>query len=209
MPAHSTGGLIVVLCKPPASPECKTRLAADVGRAAATEIYRQCLDMVLRSAVATGSAVRLAVAGQPGLLLPLARRRAPEADLVRQVGTSFAQRQRHEIDRGLRDGYDTVALLASDLAQPPDEPLRWALLTAVHGAIAIVPSPDGGYAILASSVPLPELATVPMSSGRTLDHLCDTLRRAGKPVRLGTRALPDVDTAQDLRQLRLQSTGGA
>lgn len=201
MTARRTRPLVAVLCKPPRSADCKTRLAAGIGREAAAEVYGKCLDTVLRSAVLSGAAVRLAVAGRPMALASFAYNLAPEADLVRQVGESFAERQLHEIARGLLDGYRPVALIASDLAEPPDEQLRWALQTAANEAVAIVPSPDGGYAILASAVAVPELAAVPMSTGRTLESLYEALTRAGRRVVLGNRPLADIDTSADLAEV--------
>lgn len=201
-------GLVVVLCKPPESRDCKTRLAAGVGRDTATEIYRRCLDRVVASAAATGSAVRLAVAGPPEELASVVHRQAPSAELVRQAGATFAERQRHEIERGLRDRFRPVALVASDLAEPPDEQLRWALRAADGGAVAIVPSPDGGYAVLASGVALPELAAVPMSHDRTLRLLCSALRRAGRRVEISVRTLADIDTAEDAERFRECLPGG-
>lgn len=193
--------LVVVLCRPPWSSDCKTRLAADIGRAAATAIYERCLSEALRSAVATGAAVRISVAGRPIAMAGIADVHAPEADIVRQIDAVFAQRQRHEIDRGLNDGRRPVALLASDVAEPPGRFLCWALATAVDGVVAIVPSHDGGYSILASSAPLPEMDAVPMSSGRTLDLLRSTLHRHGRKVVLSPQSLPDVDVATDLDRL--------
>jgi glycosyltransferase A (GT-A) superfamily protein (DUF2064 family) len=142
--------------------------------------------------------VRFSVAGDPIELVAVARDHAPHADIMRQIGAEFAQRQCHEIARGLADGYHPVALVASDLARPPDEQLRWALRSAAGGAVAVVPSPDGGYSILASGIPLPELASVPMSSDRTCELLCHTLRQHGHRVEAGGRPLPDIDVAADL-----------
>lgn len=207
MVAERARPLVVVLCKPPGSADCKTRLAAGIGRVAAAEVYRACLSTALRSAVACDAEVRLAVAGRPTALASFAWRHAPEADLVRQVGASFAERQLHEFARGLLDGYRPVALVASDLAEPSDEQLRWALRTAASGAVAIVPSPDGGYAVLASAVATPELASVPMSTGRTLESLCETLTRAGRDVAVSDHPLSDIDTQADLDRVSRAPSG--
>ena len=212
-PAHHPPGrpgspLVVVLCKPPAATDCKTRLAADVGRVQAGRIYTRCLEAVLGAAARSGAAVRLAVAGPPLALAGIAAGHAPEAELVRQVGATFAARQRHEIDRGLFDRHRPVAIMASDLAEPPDQAIGWALAAADPAAarpgetaVAIVPAPDGGYSILAAGGPLPELAGVPMSSDRTLEHLRAALRRHGRRVAVAERPLADIDDGADLARL--------
>jgi glycosyltransferase A (GT-A) superfamily protein (DUF2064 family) len=192
--------LIVVLCKPPGAEDCKTRLAAGVGRRAASALYERCLGNVLRTATTADGAVRLSVAGRPLELAPLARSAAPEADLVRQLRDSFAERQRHEIDRGLADGYRTVILVASDLVGLSVDILRWARAVTVAGEVAVVPSPDGGYSVLGTSAPLPELAQTPMSSDRTLSALVDAVVAAGRRVRVADFFVADVDELADLER---------
>jgi glycosyltransferase A (GT-A) superfamily protein (DUF2064 family) len=125
---------------------------------------------------------------------------APEADLVRQIRDTFGERQRHESDRGLADGYRTVILLASDLVGLSVDILQWARGVTLAGEIAIVPSPDGGYAVLGTSVPLPELEETPMSSQRTLSALVDAMVTAGKQVRVADFCIADVDEVADVER---------
>jgi glycosyltransferase A (GT-A) superfamily protein (DUF2064 family) len=107
--------LLVLLCRPPGSPNSKTRLAADVGTERARQLYERCLDAVLASASEVAVDLRVAVAGPPLALATWCARHTPEAELVRQRGGTFAERQRNELRRGLADGYARVAVMASDL----------------------------------------------------------------------------------------------
>jgi uncharacterized protein len=190
--------LVAVLCRSPHAPDCKTRLAAAVGRERAVRLYRACLVGVLRKVVALPVTVRAAVADAPAEVVELCREVAPEAEVAEQRGATFAERQRHEIARGLADGHELVALVASDLPFLDARAVSWAIAAAQAGAVAVVPSPDGGYSVLASSRDLPELAEVPMSRGDTGDMLVTALRAAGRTVRIAEFEVADLDDERDL-----------
>jgi glycosyltransferase A (GT-A) superfamily protein (DUF2064 family) len=190
--------LVTILCRPPWAPDCKTRLAAELGRERAAALYRRCLTGVLAAASKLGTQVRVAVAGRPLAVADICETVAPQAELVRQRGESFAARQRHEIASGLADGHDAVALIASDLPALDERAVAWALAGAEEAGVGIVPSPDGGYSILAASRDLPELAEVPMSRGDTLDALLQALREHGVEPRVARFAIQDLDEARDL-----------
>jgi glycosyltransferase A (GT-A) superfamily protein (DUF2064 family) len=198
---HPRGPLVIVLCKPVSSAECKTRLAADIGRRGASRVYRWSLTTAVRAASATGAAIRLSVHGRPADLAELAREHAPEADLVRQIGPTFAARQRHEIDRGVTDGFRPVLLLASDVAESPTPHLTWAMGAMKENQVAIVPSRDGGYSVLAATEPVPELDEVPMSTGSTFDALCERVRGQGRRLAVCPDPLADIDVAADLERV--------
>src|SRR5262249_35230607 len=97
--------------------------------------------------------------------------------------------------RGLRDGHPSVVLCASDLFELDEDQVTWALTA---DGVAVVPSHDGGYSMLASSVPLPELADVPMSTTSTRDELLQALGAAGHTVSVAPFEVPDVDVLDDL-----------
>lgn len=192
-------GLVVVLCRPPSAPDCKTRLAREVGRARAQQLYRRCVQHVLTVLQRLPVSVRLAVAGDPVALAPLCQEiGARDVELVRQVGATFQQRQAHEISRALHDGHAAVALCASDLLELDERPVTWALAQAGAGRVGVVPSHDGGYSLLTSSVALPELVGVEMSTERTGTALVRVLAAAGHDVSVAPFEVPDLDVAADL-----------
>jgi glycosyltransferase A (GT-A) superfamily protein (DUF2064 family) len=191
--------LVTLLCRPPDAPDSKTRLARAMGRARATELYKNLLvDVLATLGTLEGQAgLRVAVAGPPLSLAELCTDALPSVELVQQVGRSFAERQRHEIARGLHDGFRRVVLVASDLVGLDVPALRWAI-DGDERQVSVVLAPDGGYSLLGASVPLPELTSVPMSTGRTGVELIDALRRGGKRVRVADFVVRDIDVAQDL-----------
>ncbi|MGA6161421.1 TIGR04282 family arsenosugar biosynthesis glycosyltransferase [Amycolatopsis magusensis] len=191
--------LAVVLCKPPGAPNCKTRLVRDIGHRRAEQVYRECLEHVLTVLTGFGFPIRLAVDGAPLDLAPhCARAGVRHGELVRQRGETFQERQAHELRRGLADGHDRVLLCASDLPDLARRVVVWAVESAEAGHVGIVPSPDGGYSLLSTPSPLPELTEVPMSTTGTGQALAATLRRAGHSVRVAPYQVRDVDVAEDL-----------
>jgi glycosyltransferase A (GT-A) superfamily protein (DUF2064 family) len=194
--------LAVVLCRPPDAPDSKTRLASSIGRDSATEVYRRCLTHVLDVLRSLPVAVRLAVAGPPLALADLCVAAGVDAELVRQLELPFAARQAHELARGLADGHPVAFICASDLPSLRPAEVRWAVETAGGGRVAVVPSADGGYSLLASSRPLPELAEVPMSVPDTGEQLVAALHRAGHRPELAPFSVGDVDDLDDLLALR-------
>ncbi|GAA3427525.1 DUF2064 domain-containing protein [Streptosporangium sandarakinum] len=192
--------LVVVLCRPPASSESKTRLVADVGAAAARDAYERCLRHALRTAAAATARVRVSVAGRPLELADLTATCAPEAELVRQHDGPFARRQAEEIRRGLADGYRRVAFMASDLPTVRPEEIDWTL-SAPDGRVRIAPSQDGGYAILGTGVELPELVSTPMSRGDTRQLLVTAVRHSGRRVDVAPFEVANINHGPDLRYL--------
>lgn len=189
--------LLVLLCRPPGSPDSKTRLADDVGRDRATRLYEQCLDAVLAAGNEAAADLRVAVAGTPLALASWCARHAPEAELVRQRGTTFAERQRNELRRGLADGYARVAIMASDLPAIDTRTIEWALREGTED-VRMVPAHDGGYCVLATNVDLPELTTVPMSRGDTRQRLVESLLENGKAVRVADVDVVNLNHGSDL-----------
>jgi uncharacterized protein len=192
--------LLVVLCRPPGSPEAKTRLAADIGRRAADEAYVACLRHVLATAARVPADLRVAVAGPPTALAALCLELAPDAELIRQYGRTFADRQRNEIRRGLSQGYRRVAFMASDVPTVRADQIAWAL-TGSADEVRIVPSHDGGYSVLGSGADVAELVRTPMSRSDTRNLLVSALRTNGRSVAVADFDVPDVNVGSDMRYL--------
>jgi len=201
--------LAVVLCRPPDSPAVKTRLARTVGRVQAQAFYRECLRHVLTVMRELPVSVRLTVAGRPLALAGLCAEVDIDVELVRQLDVEFAARQAHEITRGLGDHHPVVLLCASDLPRLRPEAVHWAVDLASEGDVAVVPSQDGGYSLLATAQPLPELAAVPMSLGDTGRRLAAALEDAGRRARVAPFAVRDVDVVDDAAALLAESAHGS
>ncbi len=202
--------LFVILCKPPSSPDTKTRLAETTSRRIATALYQQCLVHVLTAVAAMDGYMRVSVDGSPLELAPLCLAIASdvEIELVRQRGSSFAERQAREIGRALYEGFSSIVLVASDLPALSQDALEWVSAVARSGRVGLVPSPDGGYSLLGTSQPLPEITRVPMSQNDTCDALARAVQDAGKPVNVADFTVSDLDRIEDLASHRRWSATG-
>jgi glycosyltransferase A (GT-A) superfamily protein (DUF2064 family) len=189
---------VIVLCRDPHSPCSKTRLAAEIGRPRAREAYALCLRSVLRTVGAVGCHVRLAVADDAQTLQPLVRAILPECEVMQHTASSFAAVQVTVVARALAEGFGPAVFVASDLIGLRTASVEWTIDTARQGAMAVVASPDHGYAMLGTTRPIPELRTVRMSTDNTLSDLITAAANAGKRIVVHTEVIPDLDHKQDL-----------
>jgi len=91
-----------------------------------------------------------------------------------------------------------VLLLGGDCPTVPAAHLRAALALVGTADAVLGPARDGGYTLVATARPLPELfAGVPMSSARTLAATLAAARRAGRRTTL-LAPRHDLDTVADL-----------
>lgn len=201
----SRGDLIVVLCKPPESPQSKTRLRKDIGDHLAEDVYRWCLARTVRAAVESGATVQLAVqAGDPAQLAGSLRTALPLGAALSahaQVGHTFAARQAREIRTGLQQGFGTVTICGSDLADLEARQLVTVRDLASRSAIGILAAPDGGYAAISAAEPVDWLEDVPMSRSDTCHRLVASAAHRGVDARRVPDALVgDIDTGEDYRR---------
>jgi glycosyltransferase A (GT-A) superfamily protein (DUF2064 family) len=199
------GDLIVVLCKPPESPQSKTRLRRDIGDHLAEDVYRWCLTRTVRAAIESGATVRLAVqAGDPAQLAVSLRTTLPPGAALSahaQVGPTFAARQAREIRTGLQQGFGTVTLCGSDLADVEAGQLVTVRDLASRSTIGILGAPDGGYAAISATEPVDWLEDVPMSLPDTCHRLVASAAQRGVDARRVPDALVgDIDTGEDYRR---------
>ncbi|CAN5290252.1 TIGR04282 family arsenosugar biosynthesis glycosyltransferase [soil metagenome] len=189
---------LLLFVRAPRPGEVKTRLAAEVGDAAALRVYRRLAEHALREAKRVASAdlrihytppeagdeVRAWLGQGPGYLPQ------PEGDLgtrmERAFGSTFAA------------GYGRVVIVGSDLPG-----LTSALLergfAALDGHPAVLgPAEDGGYWLLGLRHVVPDLfREIPWSTSEVLPRTVARLREGGiEPALLP--ALRDIDEAKHL-----------
>jgi uncharacterized protein len=184
-----------------ASGPVKTRLAATLGAEAARSIYRDVAARVWRGLEAPGLRRHLWVT--PGDAVPDAAVWLPRAERVMaQPGGDLGARITRALADALATGAPWAAVVGTDApAVDAARVLRAGSMLGAHD-LAIVPSLDGGYALLALRVPRPELfVDVPWSSplllGATLERCAARSLRCwiDAPVR-------DLDDAADLDAMR-------
>lgn len=164
-------------------------------------LRRGCLDTALEAGRARG--YRLEVCSPSPLALP------PDVFNAPQTGSDFGSRLEQAMleafERGsgplLVVGTDVPGLAAGHLAR------ALTLLQDDPDRVVLGPSPDGGFYLLASSRPIPGLATAARWCRRdTLRSLLRTLRALGRPVTL-LDPQEDLDRPADLERWLARADG--
>lgn len=198
---------LVVLARAPERGCVKTRLAREIGEAAALEAYRELGTAVLAAVVGLGNC-ELVVAYTPA---------GREASVRAWLGSAPAYEPQQEGDLGARmlgaisgrcgAGRQKVVVIGTDCAEL-DPPLLETAFARLDRADAVFgPAADGGYYLVGMKRPIPELfRDIPWSAP---DTLATTLARAaasGLSVAL-LEERRDVDTADDWRTWRSRHAG--
>lgn len=189
---HTAVGLIT---KAPEPGTAKTRLCPPLSAQEAADVAAAMLADTLAVARASGYAVWVVFAGDEAVLR---RTVGDEVAILAQRGQTLGERlaaaQTDLFDRG----FARVALLGGDCPTVGVATLREAVDALDAADVCMVPAVDGGYTLLASTGPCPEVFTeVIMGSDRTG---AETVARA-EAAGLTTRQLDaryDLDTWEAL-----------
>jgi rSAM/selenodomain-associated transferase 1 len=184
---------VVLIAKAPLPGQVKTRLCPPLSTVQAAAVASALLRDTADAATATDADTWCAYHGDKMVL----RRLLPDAvGLLPQRGEDLAQRLAAAQADVFARGYERVVLYGADCPTVGAADLCSALRSLDQTDVVLGPAADGGYTLLASSRPTPELFDgVVMSTDRVL---ADTLSRAaGLTVTLlGTHH--DLDTIADL-----------
>lgn len=195
----ASAAAVLVFVRAPHAGRVKTRLAAEIGAAAALRVYRRLAEHTLAEARRLGAAARVRVCYTPADAEPAVRAWLGAGIEYRAQGEGdLGARMRRAFEEAFRDGFGRVLLVGSDVPGLRAGLLRRALALLDEHAAVLGPAFDGGYYLLGLREPRPELfAAVPWSTPRVLALTLAKLRAAGlEPALLET--LRDVDHAADL-----------
>jgi len=189
---------LVIIARAPQWGCGKSRLAADIGAAAALDVTRQLLDRLAVTQAAWQGPVLLYSSGddagwaQTGLG-HLPRQTQPAGDL----GTKIAA----ALQWGLTQAPRTVAI-GTDCPGLRPQHLRELIEGLTQAPVAFGPAHDGGYWGIAvadpSIIPLVTSADLPWSTPRLLAETTSRLQASAMSSARGT-CLADCDTVADLR----------
>lgn len=158
--------IIVVMAKSPIPGAVKTRMCPPLHPTQAASLAKALLGDTTTAASATGASVWCAVAGPPA---PVAAVVDSGIRLVRQRGAGLAERLCAAQMLAFGAGARRVLLLGADCPTADTMYLTSALRALDDVDVAIGPAHDGGYVLLASSKPTPELfAGVSMGTAMVL-----------------------------------------
>jgi uncharacterized protein len=193
--------VVYVVAKAPRPGCAKTRLSPVVTPEQAALLARGfLLDTLLIARRARGVAVR-AVCRDADDAAYLRDLGGPDLDVLCQREPGLGAALEECFRDGLADGFDRVAALGSDSPTLPSEMLERAFAALDGHDVAIGPSDDGGYHLLAARAVHPSLFRDMVWS--TADVCRETLARSAA-AGLRSAVLPrwyDVDTPECLRRL--------
>jgi rSAM/selenodomain-associated transferase 2/rSAM/selenodomain-associated transferase 1 len=198
---------VLLFAKAPRPGRVKTRLAADTGAAAAARLYRV-MGREVADALRSGP-WRLVVAYTPaGALDEVRAWLGPELGYLAQRGSDLGERMEDALARALARA-PRACLVGTDAPALDGKRVREALQALDDHDLVLGPAEDGGYYLLATSSPVPELfRRIPWSTGRVLAVTLERARALGLRTHL-LPALRDVDTLADVppRLRRVLSDG--
>jgi len=190
---------LVVFVKDPAPGAVKTRLATAVGPVAAAELYRALAEHVLASTTPAPGEYERLVFFDPPEARDQMRAWLPGVRLLAQSGGDLGARLSDATARAFARGASRVAVVGTDAPGLARDAVVAALDALDAADVAIGPTEDGGYCLLALRRPRPELfAGIAWS---TPSVATDTRARAAA-AGLVVHELPvlrDVDTLEDVR----------
>lgn len=203
------GDRLIVFVKAPRPGAVKTRLARDLGAAAAADLYRRIAERVLRGSAPAGDEYLRTVAFAPADARDEIAAWLPGEELRAQRGGDLGERMAAAFADAFAAGSRRVALAGSDVPELTRERVGEAFSALDGHDMALGPAADGGYYLVALARPRPALFEgVAWSTERVLAETLERAAAAGLRVRLlGT--LRDVDTPEDARRFEEEEASHA
>jgi uncharacterized protein len=183
-----------IMAKAPLAGAVKTRLCppltAEEARDAAVAMLRDCADATSRT-TADLWCVHTGAAGDLAPHLPAG------SCLLLQRGDGLAERLAAAQDDLHGEGYHGVILVGADCPTLDADYLRDAVRALDDHEVVLGPATDGGYTLIGSRQPTPELFEVRMSTSQVLQETVARAHEAGHtPHLLAPRS--DLDTVGDV-----------
>jgi glycosyltransferase A (GT-A) superfamily protein (DUF2064 family) len=194
----------------PGAPGGKTRLARAVGHEACRRLQHAFFTDTL--AWAQGLTARRVLSVHPPERAEEVGELAPGWTVVPQVEPDFGERLRAAVNSGFDAGPGPVAMIATDSPSLPPSLVEdaWRVVAGADVDVALAPSNDGGWVLIATAAPLPAAAfdRVRWTHESTLHDTEASLARCGvRSARL--RPWFDVDDARDVERLMNELDGDA
>lgn len=197
-----------IAAKAPRPGLAKTRLAADLGTGRALALYRGFLSDLADRFAAGPLPVAWYVTPPDAWvdLAPLVRRPGRRLVMRPQPDGDWAERQDALFRGAAGRGEGRTALIASDSPQLPASLVARALRALDDHELALVPTHDGGYSLIAMRGHHDVLRGVEMGVATALQGVVARARRLGLRTALLEPVL-DVDRAEDLDALARAAAG--
>jgi uncharacterized protein len=190
--------VLLVFLKAPRPGQVKTRLAAEIGDAAAARVYRELAERVLaQTAPVEREYLRLVFFAPPEARAEVSQW-LPAETLVAQEGDDLGQRMHAAFAVAFARGATRAALIGTDVPRLSRTHVLEALAALERCPVVLGPATDGGYYLVGLREPRPELfRDVAWGTSSVRATTLDRAASLGLAVHL-LPPLRDVDTAADL-----------
>lgn len=201
---------LILFAKAPVQGAAKTRLAEDLGDAAALRLYRAFVADLLAAIYRMN--INLRIFYHPGKHEDLVRKWLGEdAPLFAQQGADLGERMHHALCCTATEGYRNIILIGSDIPGLNAQIINKAFsLLAQHPAV-IGPAVDGGYYLIefrSQSIFREAFTGIDWGTQNVLEKTLQRFRHKGKQAPL-LPSLRDIDTRADLQALAADLSDGA
>jgi rSAM/selenodomain-associated transferase 1 len=198
MVAAAVKDRLIVFVKAPRPGAVKTRLARVIGAEAAAALYRVIAEEETRRTAPRGDYDRVLAFDPPDARDEIAAWFPGEA-LAPQQGADLGARMTNAIQSAFDTGARRVAVIGTDVPSCGHSHVSAALAALDEHDLALGPTHDGGYYLIALDRPRPELFTgIPWSTPSVLPATAERAGVLGLTV-LMLDPLLDVDTLDDVR----------
>lgn len=200
---NSNPDRLIVFLKAPREGTVKTRLAAEIGDAAALQAYRTLVGTLLDQLASLPDVeLRFTPDTARALIEPW---RQPHWRAHPQGDGALGERLQRAFEHSFAAGARRVAIIGSDCPEVTEADIHaaWSALE-VH-EVVLGPARDGGYWLIALRRPCATLfEDIPWSTPAVLSATLDRARAAGLSMQL-LRELTDVDTAAEWAAFQTQT----
>ena len=183
----------------------KTRLAAQIGKTAASQIYRGFITTMLRR-FCNAATTRVVAFTPVERESEFAKIVDKKWQLTAQITGDLGQRMRAYFEQAFSRGASQVVLVGSDSPSLPEEIVPQAFQLLETNRVVLGPSSDGGYYLVGASKGVPPIFDgIDWSSSRVWQQTVDCLERNDVDFAV-LREWYDVDDLDDLRRLSKELT---
>lgn len=186
--------LLIILARYPTYGRVKTRLAAEIGKAAALRVYRHLLEHHQREFRQCSYDVEwhYTPARSPFRRLENNCRPQSDGDLGERMCASFSG--------AFERGYRRVVMIGTDAPEMSARTVRHAFRLLRRERAVFQPTTDGGYALIGLAEMVDVFSGMPWSTHRLMAATRRRVKCAELPVTF------DIDTAADLERYRQYSS---
>jgi uncharacterized protein len=194
-----SGDVLMVFLKDPRPGAVKTRLARAIGDVLAARLYRALAEAEVTGTLPRGDTYSRLFFFAPVGAGPAIARWFPGETLLPQSSGDLGERMAAAFAEVFARGARRACIVGTDVPWVDRAVVEDALQSLDDHDLVLGPAHDGGYYLLATDRPRPELFTgIAWSTPSVLATTAERAGALGLSVRL-LPLLPDIDTAEDLR----------